>query len=83
MNDKWWYAIDSMSIFDPEKDNLTIYSFESTIELYEKKVKILRAKNIKNCAEVLTNRIELRIKIEKLTNDFQQLLVEQDNLEVK
>ena len=83
MNDKWWYAIDSMSIFDPEKDNLTIYSFESAIELYEKKVKILRAKNIKNCAEVLTNRIELRIKIEKLTNDFQQLLVEQDNLEVK
>jgi len=83
MNDKWWYAIDSMSIFDPEKDNLTIYSFESAIELYEKKVKILRAKNIKNCAEVLSNRIELRIKIEKLTNDFQQLLVEQDNLEVK
>ena len=83
MNNKWWFAIDSMSIFDQQIDNLTTYSFESAIELYEKQIKILRPKNIRKCAEVLNNRIELRIKMGKLQDHFENLVIEQGKLEEK
>ena len=72
-----------MSIFDKQIDSLTIYSFESAIELYEKQIKILRPKNIRKCVEVLNNRIELRIKIEKLQDYFKKLVIKQGKLEEK
>jgi cell division protein FtsB len=68
---------------DNEEDKLTIYSFEKASELYEEKVKKLRPKGIKNCAMVLNTRVELRIEVEHLNDTFQDLLVEQDNLQLK
>ena len=38
MDDNWWYALDSISILENEKDNITLYSFEKALELYEKKL---------------------------------------------
>lgn len=52
MNNIWWFAIDSMSIFNQQINNLTTYFFEIAIELYEKQIKILRPKNLGKCAEV-------------------------------
>ena len=83
MDNKWWYAIDSRSIMDNEEDKLTLYSFEKAVELYEEKVKKLRPKGIKKCADVLNTRMELRIEVEHLNDTFQDLLVEQDNLQLK
>ena len=83
MNDNWWYALDSMSILENEKDKLTLYSFEKTKELYEQKIMNLRAKGIKNSSEVLNSRNELRIEVNNLNNQFQKLLTEQDNLQRK
>ena len=83
MNDNWWYAIDSRSIMDNEEDKLTLYSFQKANELYEDKVKKLRPKVIKKCADVLNTRMELRIEVEHLNDTFQELLCEQDNLQLK
>ena len=83
MDDNWWYALDSKSILENEKDKLTLYSFEKTLELYEKKILKLKPKGIKKSSEVLNSRNELRIEVNNLNNHFQDLLIEQDNLQRK
>ena len=80
MDSNWWYAFDSKNILDNEKDRLTIYSFSKAYELYEEKVKKLRKKPIKKCAEVLNTRMELKVEVENLTYNFHKLVIEQDNL---
>ena len=80
-NDKWWYAMDSKSIFYNKINELSIYSFENAIELYENRIKKLRPKSIKQCAEVLINRIELNIQRKNLYNKFEKLMYDQGNLE--
>ena len=82
MDNKWWYAIDNRSIMDNEEDKLTLYSFEKAVELYEEKFKKLRPKGNKKCADVLNTRMELGIEVEHLNDTFQDLLVEQDNLQL-
>lgn len=79
MDENWWYALDSKCILDNEKDRLTEYSFKQINELYENKVKKLRPKNIKKCAEVLEVRNELKFQINALNITFNNLLVEQEN----
>ena len=80
MNKKWWYAFDSKSILDNEKDRLTQYSFSNATEFYEQKVKLLEKKAIKNSSEVLNNRMELKIQVSKLAFQFYKLIIEQENL---
>ena len=83
MDNKRWHSIDSGSMMDDEEDKLALYSFGKVVELYEEKVKKLRPKGIKKCADVLNTRMELRIEVEYLNDSFQDLLVEQDNLQLK
>ena len=83
MEDNWWFALDSKSILENEKDKITLYSFEKTMELYEKKILKLRPKGIKKSSEVLNSRNILRIEVNNLNNHFQDLLIEQDNLQRK
>jgi len=83
MNDKWWYALDSKSVLDNEEDKITKYSFEQMKELYETKIKKLPPKGIKQSAEVLKTRIDLRIKVNLLSDTFQNLMMEQGNLNLK
>lgn len=83
MNDNWWYAFDSKCILDNDKDKLTLYSFEQAKELYKEKIMKLRSKGIKKSSEVLNSRNELRIEVNKLNDKFQDLIIEQDNLQRK
>ena len=83
MNTNWWYAFDSKCILDNDKDKLTLYSFEQAKELYKKKIMKLRSKGIKKSSEVLNSRNELRIEVNKLNDKFQDLIIEQDNLQRK
>jgi hypothetical protein len=83
MNKNWWYAMDSQCILENEKDTLTLYSFEKATELYEEKVKKFKPKGIKKSAEVLNTRMQLKVEVENLNDIFQNLLVEQDNLQEK
>ena len=83
MNEKWWYAFDSLSIFDSDTDKVTEFSFSQLKEFYEEKVKKLPPKDIKQTAEVLNERKELTIQVNKLSFTFQDLLVQQENLNNK
>ena len=84
-DDKWWFAFDSKCVLDKEEeeDRLTKYSFSQLNKLYEEKIKKLRPKGIKNYAEVLEIRYQLKIKIKLLSDTFQNLLMEQSNLQEK
>ena len=80
MDSKWWFAFDSKNILDNEHDKVTNYSFSQASELYEEKVKKLRKKAIKTSSEVLNTRMELKIQVANLTDEFYKLIIEQDNL---
>lgn len=83
LNEKWWYAFDSKTVLDNEEDKLTIYSINQLNELYEEKVKKLRPKSVKKCAEVLGTRKELKVQVNLLSDTFENLLMEQANLQEK
>ena len=83
MDDKWWYALDSKCVLDNDTDKITKYSFEQMERLYEGKIKKLPSKGIKKSAEVLRNRGELKIQINLLYDTFQNLMMEQGNLQIK
>ena len=83
LDEKWWYAFDSKSILDNEEDKLTKYSIKQLTDLYEEKVKKLRPKGIKKCAEVLETRKELKVQVNLLSDTFNNLLIHQFNLEEK
>ena len=54
-DEKWWFAFDSRCILDNDEDNedkLAKYSFSQLNEFFEEKVKKLRPKTIKKCAEI-------------------------------
>ena len=83
LDEKWWYAFDSKSVLDNEEDKLTKYSIQQLIELYEEKVKKLRPKSVKKCAEVLETRKELKAQVNLLSDTFENLIMEQVNLQGK
>ena len=83
MDQKWWYSFDSKCILDNENDKLTKYSFSNANDLYDKKVTLLKPKSIEKSSEVLNTRNELRIEVNNLNNQFQNLIIEQENLERK
>ena len=83
IEDKWWFAFDSKCVLDNEEDKLTLYSFSQLSKLYEEKVKKMRPKKIKKYDEVLEARYQLKIKINLLNDTFQNLLMEQGNLQEK
>ena len=83
MDKNWWYAFDSKTVLNNKTNELAKFSFQSLSDLYENKVKKLRPKCIKKCAEILETRNEYRVQVNQLTGIFQNLLVEEDNLKNK
>ena len=83
LNEKWWFAFDSKSLFDNDIDRVTKYSSRQLSELYEEKVKKLRPKNVKKCAEVLETRKDLKVQVNLLSDTFENLLLQQANLQEK
>ena len=51
--------------------------------LYEKKIKKLPSKGIKNSAEVMKSRLQLRPKLDLLNETFKNLMMDQGNLQLK
>jgi len=82
-NEKWWYAFDSRSVLDNEEDRVTKYSREQLKALYEEKIKKLRPKNVKKCAEVLETRKQLKVQVNLLSDSYENLVMEQFNLHEK
>jgi len=61
MDEKWWFAFDSNCVLDNDAYRLTKYSFSQLNEFYEEKVKKLKPKSIKKCAEILEARNQINI----------------------
>jgi hypothetical protein len=83
LNEKWWYAFDSLSVLDNDTDKITKFSFGQLKELYEEKVKKLRPKNVKKYAEVLNSRKDLKSQVNLFSDIFENLLMQQANLQEK
>lgn len=83
MDKNWWYAFDSKCLLKKKETDLSKYSYKSMLNFYKEKVLSLRPKSIKKCAEILEIRKEYRIQVNNLTGEFQNLIVEQKNLEEK
>ena len=83
MDKNWWYAFDSKCVLNNKNSELAKFSFKSLVDLYENKVKKLRPRCIKKCAEILETRNEYRVQVNKLTGIFQNLMVEEGNLQNK
>lgn len=83
MPNKWYYALDSKTIMENEKDKLTLFSYKQLNDLYKEKVLTSRLISVKKCSEVLKSRNNLRIQINNLSITFKNLLVEQGNLKEK
>jgi hypothetical protein len=83
MDEKWWFAFDSKCILGNDEDKITKYSFSQLNEFYEEKVKKLRPKSIIKKCEVLhgIHRCQPRIQVNLLSDTFQNLLMEQTNLQ--
>ena len=83
INEKFWYAFDSNSIFDDEIDKINKYSYSQLNEFYKEKVKNLKPKSIKNCSEQLKTRYELKVRVNIFKEIFKNLLIEYINLKEK
>lgn len=80
---KWWYAFDSLSLFSHRKDELTQFSYEQMVALYEENIKKSMPKSIKKSSIILNKRKQLTIDLNELSRKFRNLILEQENLSKK
>lgn len=80
--DKWWYAVDSRSIMDNIDDKITEFSFNNFKDFYEK-VKSLFKKSIQKSSELLSKRLELKARVNRLMSQNSELFIKQDVLQQK
>lgn len=84
MDKNYWFAFDSKCLFDYDiNSKLAKYSYQQLCNLYEEKIKKLFPKDTKRSGDVLKNKNELKIQVNKLRRTFKDLLVKQDNLKLK
>ena len=80
MDKKWWYAVDSKSIFDDDIDRLTKYSYNQLKDLYEEKVQKSKAKDISKSSEVIMNRNEIKNIIQNIISSYKDIIEEKEKL---
>ena len=84
INTKFWYAVESISIFDDEiNDKLCQYSFNQLYKLYEEKVKNSQSKNISSSSEIIKNRNEINTIIKKIILKSQSINPEKEKIKEK
>ena len=84
MNTKFWYVVESISIFDDDiKDKLSQYSFNQLYQLYEEKVKNSQSKNISISTEIIKNRNEINTIIKKIILKSQTINPEKEKIKEK
>ena len=84
INTKFWYAVESISIFDDEiNDKLCQYSFNQLYKLYEEKVKNSQSKNISSSSEIIKNRNEINTIIKKIILKSQTINPEKEKIKEK
>ena len=79
-NKKWWYSLDSITIFTNDDDKITKHSFKQLENFYEETVKNSEPKDIKKSAEILTERNRLIGEAEILKRDCTLIIEQQSKL---
>ena len=80
MDKKWWYAVDSKSIFDNDIDKLTILSYNQLKDLYEEKVQKSKAREISKSSEVIKNRNKIQTIIPNIISGYKKIIYEKEKL---
>ena len=79
-NKKWWYSLDSKTIFTNDDDKITKHSFKQLKNFYEETVKNSEPKDIKKSAEILTERNRLLGEDEIIKRDCTLIIEKQSKL---
>ena len=79
-NKKWWYSLDSKTIFENDSEKITKHSFKELTNFYEKTVKNSEPKDIKKSAEILTERNRLLGEAKIIERDCNQIIEQQSKL---
>ena len=79
-NKKWWYSLDSKTIFENDTEKITKHSFKELTNFYEKTVKNSEPKDIKKSAEILTERNRLLGEAKIIERDCNQIIEQQSEL---
>ena len=79
-NQKWWYSLDSITIFTNDDDKITKHSFKQLTNFYEETVKNSEPKDIKKSAEILTERNRLLGEAKIIERDCNQIIEQQSKL---
>ena len=79
-NKKWWYSLDSKTIFTNDEDKITKHSFKQLKNFYEETVKNSEPKDIKKSAEILTERNRLIGEADILKRDCNLIIEQQSKL---
>lgn len=80
MDKKWWYAVDSKSIFDNDIDKLTKYSYNQLKDMFEEKVQKSKAKDISKSSEVIMNRNKIKNIIQNIISNYKDIIDEKEKL---
>ena len=83
MQKKWYYSVDSLSVMEKEITQMSHFSYNNLVELYNEKVIHSRPISVKKCSEILNIRNDLIKQINNLHTTFKNLLLEQGNLKDK
>ena len=76
MDEKWWYAVESMSIFDNDIDKLTKFSFKELNDLYEEKIKNSKPKNLCKSLEIISSRNKIKNLIDNFILNYKNINIE-------
>ena len=80
MDKKWWYAVDSKSIFYNDIDKLTTLSYDQLKDLYEEKVQKSKAKDISKSSEIIKSRNKIQNIIPNIISSYKNIINEKEKL---
>ena len=81
MDEKFWYAADSKTIFENDiEDKLTKYSFKNLNDLYEEKVINSKPKDINKSYQIISCRNQIKDNIKNIILYYINLLSEKEKL---
>ena len=81
MDKKWWYAVDSLCLFDDEINNkLCKYTYSQFNYLYEEKINNSIKIDIKKSSEIINIRKEFKIKILNIISNYKKISFQNQNI---
>ena len=81
MDKKYWYILDSLSIFDDDiDDKICKYSFAQLYELFEEKIKNSKRKNILKSYEIISKRNDIKNIVKNIILQYKKIIPEKQKI---